>query len=211
VKYSYDDLQRVTRVDHSDNTFKEYQYASKVSLATALHQWVDGVTCLLNAEAGSVPCYVDITLSIDEEHKRNVVVTDDRGLVLRSIDGDNVDGVQHSSNYWYGAFNRLIQTHDNRDFVTSFDYDDYGRLRAQTSPDSGKRAYTYNGFDELNTSTDPKVQVRTYHHDLLGRTDSIIDAAGTTQWTYDQGVNAKHQLCLRVRQPGRLAASGIHD
>jgi YD repeat-containing protein len=78
-------------------------------------------------------CAVEFALTIDEEGRKNVAIYDHRGGVVRSIDGDNVDNTQHSSNYRYGAFNRLIEARDNLGLVTSFTYDDYLRQNAPSN------------------------------------------------------------------------------
>src|SRR5690606_1446891 len=60
---------------------------------------------------------------------------------------------------------------------------------------------TPNGFDELIQSEDPSGQVRTFAYDELGRQVSVTDAAGVTQWIYDQGVNALGRLSETVAPP----------
>ena len=181
--YSYEDsLKRLTRIDHSDGSFKQYEYASAASLKSQYYQWYNGITCEAEHASG---CPVDITRTIDEESRENVTFTDHAGKLTRSIDGENTTNTVHTSNYVYGAFDQLIVARDNRNLATQFWHDDYGRLLIQTDPDTGDSAYTYSGFDELQTSKDPKQQLRTYNHDSLGRVESIVDPDGLTQWIYD--------------------------
>jgi RHS repeat-associated protein len=199
VKLSYDYLDRVTKVEESTGTptpaIKQYQYATRNTLRSEHQNWLDGVLC-----GGVSPsnCTIGITASIDEAGKQNVAITDHRGLVVRSLDGDNVVSAAHTSNYVYGGFNRLIELRDNLGHLTKLVNDDLGRVRQQFDPDVGRTDSTYNGYDELVTRTDPKTQLLTFHYDQLGRLTSIIDPAGTTQWIYDQGVNAIGRLAHTI-------------
>ncbi|MEO8904554.1 MAG: RHS repeat-associated core domain-containing protein [Polyangiaceae bacterium] len=210
-RFSYDNLQRVTRVDHSDGSFKENRYASRASILPEYNKWFlgDSVSCGTNLQQLQY-CSMEAVLTIDEESKKNAVVVDHRGLVLRSIDGDNVANFAHSSNYAYDSHYGLLEAHDNRDNITSFGYDDYGRLLSQTDPDVGASVYTYDGFDDVKTTTDPKGQLRTYQHDSLGRIESITDAAGLTQWIYDQGSNAIGRLSESISPATPESPTGQH-
>ncbi|HKO47649.1 MAG TPA: FG-GAP-like repeat-containing protein, partial [Polyangiaceae bacterium] len=191
-RYSYhDNLKRLTRVDHSDGSFKEIQYATWASIKEQYFPWFQDYVC--NGEDAS-GCAINVTRTIDEKLRDNVVFTDHVGDLVRNIDGENTSNTLHTSNYVHGPFGELVRARDNRNLATRFAYDDYGRLLTQTDPDTGDSVYTYNGFDELRTSTDPKHQLRTYNHDSLGRVESIVDDAGLSQWIYDQGPNALGRL-----------------
>ncbi len=206
-RYSYDRLLRLKRVDHSDKTFREYQYASSATLGSQYTQWLGGLTC------GGVPiplCAVNFVRTFDEQERENVVITDHRGLVVRSVDGENVENMVHSSNYTFGAFGRLIDARDNENNLTHFDYDEFGRRLGVTDPDTGLTASTYNGYDELRTTRDPKRQTRTYHYDELGRIVRIDDPAGATQWVYDQGTNALGRLSETISPATPENPSGNH-
>ena len=204
--YFYDDnLKRVTSIQHSDGSSKQYQYASWASLKQQYYPWFNGIVCA--GETGS-DCLVDVARTVDEEGRDNVVFTDHVGKVVRNIDGDNTSNTTRTSNYVYGAFDQLLEAHDNRNLATKFWYDDYGRLLIQTDPDTGDSFYTYNGFDELRTSTDAKQQLRTYAHDSLGRIESIIDASGLSQWIYDQGPNARGRLSESISPATQENPSG---
>jgi len=128
--FRYDHLDRVTRVESSDGTFSERQYASSETLAAEFHRWFSG---LCSQSALSRCGVIDVIRSIDEEGKENALITDHRGNVLRNIDGDNVQSGAKSSNYRYGAFNRLVEASDNRGLRTEFLYDAYGRLKSNRS------------------------------------------------------------------------------
>ena len=205
-RYSYNDhLKRLTRIDHSDGSFKELQYATWASIREDYYPWFNGYVCFGEYNAG---CAVDITHTIDEKLRDNVVFTDHAGHLVRNIDGENTTSTVHTSNYVYGPFGQLREARDNRNLSTEFSYDDYGRLLTQTDPDSGDSVYTYNGFDELRTSKDPRQQLRTYNHDSLGRIESIVDPAGLSQWIYDQGPNALGRLSESISPATSANPSG---
>jgi RHS repeat-associated protein len=194
-RYSYDGLTRLARIDHSDGSHREFQYATSASLDPSHNNWMDGMTC-----PGGMPiyyCAVGFKLTIDETGRQNAEVTDHRGRTIRNIDGNNVATAAQTSNYSFGAFGQLVQTSDNRNLVTSYLFDDYGRLQSELGP-ARSRAYTYNGFDQLKTTFDPSRVLRTYQHDSLGRLTSIVDPAGTTQWIFDQNENGLGRLSQSI-------------
>jgi RHS repeat-associated protein len=198
--YSYDDLGRLTQVDHSgDGSSKKFQYATIPTLVSSGQQWLSDLAC-----SGFFFPYcaaVGVTLSIDEEGRKNVVVTDYRGLVLRSIDGENVEQTQHTAKYAYGAFNRLIETKDNLDNATEFFYDEYGRPFKTIDPNTGTSTLGFNGYDEVVSSQRPSGLPRQYRYDDLGRMISAGDSSGSAQWIYDQGVNGIGRLSETISQP----------
>jgi len=199
--YGYDFLDRPVQIDHAvwsgtsatvvSSAFR--QYASVATLGADNLKWLSGLDCGNNT--APTDCATDVTLSIDEEGQSNVVLTDYAGHVVRSIDGENLQTVAHTSNYQYGPFGRLLGILDNANNATGFVYDDYGRLTSHIDPDTNGVTYTYNGFDEVSTSLDSKSQLRQFNYDTLGRLRSIFDAvAGETTWDYDDGENALGQL-----------------
>jgi len=201
VAYSYDYLDRVTQVEHSDGSVATTAYASGVALSDTHSNWLadppfDSLPVSLSA--------VDVELHTathfpDEPGKQSVVMRDYLGLISRTIDddvhpddvhpngGDNLAAATpQTNNYDYGPFDRLRQLTDNGGATTSLVYYPFGQVEDQRDPDSGLRHYTYNGFGELATSLDGTGQPRAYSYDVLGRLDHIDDAMGTTRWIYDQ-------------------------
>jgi RHS repeat-associated protein len=212
TSYSYDFLDRVTQVRHPDGTTSERHYASGVSLAPEYQHWLTNLYC---PATEITRCGVDVELSIDahapgETGNENVIIRDYDGLVVRSIDGENVDSAAASSNYYYGAFNNLRGTADNGDALSVFDYDAYGRLASHVDPDSGQSQYTYTAFGELKTSLDPRHQLRTSSYDMLGRREKIVDQDGDTRWIYDQGPGALGHLSESISPPTVQAVQGQH-
>jgi RHS repeat-associated protein len=196
TEFTYDGLDRVTLAVRSDGSSVSKQHATPNTIKLEHQHWMGGVDCTYS----HLPCISGVELVTDEEGRRDVQVLDHRGLVLRSIDGNYVDGAARSSNYLYGAFNHLISTRDNAGNLTSFGHDAYGRRTSHTDPDIGETLYFYNGYDELKTSIDPSQQ-RLFDYDALGRIGSILDASGLTTWTYDVGTNGLGQLS-EMASPG---------
>jgi RHS repeat-associated protein len=186
TSYTYDHLGRVVRTDSSDGSFTERQYASVVTLDPLFSHW--------HSDIFNRFLPVQVAVGIDEEGRESAVVTDHRGNIIRSIDGDNIDTAAQTSNYKYGAFNELVEARDNRNLLTAFSYDTYGRLKTHTDPDTGISTFVYDGYDDLVTSVDPEQQIRNYTYDALGRLTNLADPEGTSSWTYDQGVNALGRL-----------------
>ncbi len=113
--YTYDYLDRVIRVESTDGSYSERQYASGVSLAPPHQNWIAGLPC---ATLAVTPCAVDVVLSIgshdaNEPGKQSVAVLDHAGLILRAIDGEHVTDAAATSNYDYGPFDRLRHMFDN--------------------------------------------------------------------------------------------------
>jgi RHS repeat-associated protein len=211
--YSYDDLNRPSRVTHSDGSFREMRYATSASLGADHRMWLDGLNDIF---AVSVTETIDEgTSPVSSDGKRNVSVTDYLGRRTRTIDGNNIDSMLGASNYAYGPFGHLVAASDNRSLTTGFGYDSYGRLTSQLDPDTEPHTYTYNGFDELKTSLDPADQLRTYSYDTLGRPFKLVDSVGgtqrgTTQWSYDGGVNALGRLTDSFSPATPENPGGIH-
>ncbi len=116
VNYTYDHLGRVIWTDRSDGSFTEQQYASVATLSPTFSNRVSDIDCSL----APWTCAVEVALSIDEEGRENAFVTDHRGNVIRSIDGNNIGTASQSSNYRYGAFNQLVEARDNRNLCPCF-------------------------------------------------------------------------------------------
>jgi RHS repeat-associated protein len=203
--YLYDGLDRAVRIDHSDGTFAKRQYASFTTLASGHAAW----TARLGCSYGEVPdygCALDIVNSIDEANIGDVTITDRNGLLLRNVDGNNLDTGALATTNFYDGFHRPRWLYENSS-ESAFGprvqliYDAYGRLTSHRDPDAGTSTNTYSGFDDLKTSLDAANRQRAFAYDELGRLTSVVDDQGTTTWTYDVGVNALGRLSSSVSPP----------
>jgi YD repeat-containing protein len=101
--------------------------------------------------------------------------------------------------FGYDANDNLISVTDPRNLVTSYEYNGFGELKAQTSPDTGTTTNTYDSGGNLETSTDARGVVTTYTYDELDRVKSAAFKLGTTtdqtiSFTYDAGTYGKGHL-----------------
>ncbi len=189
--YGYDLRDRITSIQHAASSTaggpsEQIQYASAVTLAPQYDDWLAG---LGGGESFGFP--VEIMQRIDESGHKDVTISDVDGLVIRSIDGNNVDVMNSYSSYFYDGFHRLQTAKPTTGpGLISTTYDPYGNVLTHSDTETGVTTNTYNGFDELTTRRDDMQQIRTFLHDDLGRIKSIIDNSGLTTWIYDQGVNA---------------------
>jgi RHS repeat-associated protein len=208
--YSYNRLNRVRRIEHADHTFREFQYASAATLDSSHNNWWHGLPCA----PGSVTprCVVDFVRSIDEEGRERIAITNHRGQVVQSIDGDYPLSIHPKSNrFSYGPFQLLRAIRDNDDHVTQFNIDNYGRRKGMFDQDVGWSYSTYNGFDELKTAKDAQERIRGYNYDGLGRISQIDEpTGGATLWIYDRGPNAIGRLSETVSPATAENPAGNH-
>jgi len=160
-----------------------------------------------------------------------VTVTDERGKKRRMV-SDFLGRLKEAHNLTAAGatYSKAVYTYDLRDLLTkiehydgggaahqdrTFEYDGYGRLVSETTPEAGRRAYTYYINDWVNTvSNDRIVSGNTYHtatftynnrglatgisyndgstpsvsfsYDEYGARTSMNDGAGSTTYVYDQ-------------------------
>lgn len=101
--------------------------------------------------------------------------------------------------YGYDTRDNLTSVTDPIDGVTTYFYDDLGRLHRHTGPDTGATVMTYDAAGNLKTRLDAKGQTFTYSYDVLDRLIQI-DGPGT-----DSDVALVHDTC--PNGVGRLCES----
>jgi RHS repeat-associated protein len=212
TNYAYDYLDRPTRVTLPGGAVSERRYGSGVHLASSYQQWLNDLTC----RGPGHYCGVDVELATEtrkagEPARQTVTIRDFDGLVVRTIDGENVSlATPKSTNFDYQPFGRLTQLRANDGTATVLQHDPYGRLTRHLDPHAHARSYTYNPFGEVKTSLQGNSNLRTFNHDRLGRVTSAVDAAGTTQWIYDQGMSALGQLSETISPSTAENPTGQH-
>ena len=117
---------------------------------------------------------------------------------LETITNKAADGTELSAtSYTYDAAGNLETEKDELENITRYDYDDLGRLVKTTLPDAdGDPAttddipvfeYTYDAAGNLESETDPLMNVTSYDYDALGRLvkTTLPDADGDPDTTGD--------------------------
>ncbi len=133
------------------------------------------------------------TTRIDPLGSKSKIVRDRNGRTIESIQYLNNMAVKTAYEYApFGLINRTIDDHGNQ---TTTDYDTLGRPILAADPNAGTVIMTYNGFDELVSSTHQQTgHVTDMKTDSLGRVTSITSVDGTTTFTWDNGPHAIGQL-----------------
>ncbi len=103
---------------------------------------------------------------------------------------DRYDGNNNDTQYEYNPLGQLASETNAQKQTTTFTYDGAGNLLSQTSPEStcGCTEYHYDAANELTevsypSGKTPNVTKITYEAD--GRRTGMIDATGTSTWTWD--------------------------
>ena len=96
-----------------------------------------------------------------------------------------------TTSYAYDVAGNLSSVTDPNGNVTSYTYDDFGEMTAQTSPVTGTTTYAYGKSGTLLTTADANGATTTRSHDALDRVTSAVSTRSgqtdTINWTYDSG------------------------
>ncbi len=149
---------------------------------------------------------------------------DGNGNIQTITDPNNAN-----SNNLFDDANRLIQTTDRLNGVTTFDYnvddriervtapngvvtnytyDVLGRMLTESSPDRGSSSYTYDQANNLLTASDARGVVTTYSYDVLERVTAKTFSGlnnGKNEdviYTYDTCLFGEGRLCSRDDESG---------
>ena len=98
------------------------------------------------------------TVTTDPENNSSTVLTDARGLTVKSIDA--MGGVTRLE---YDAMGQLTHSYDPDNFLTSYQYDMQGNLTQRIHPDAGTTMYEYDPAGHLTRETNPLGQIF-YHY-----------------------------------------------
>ena len=161
--FLYDTLARLREIDHPDGTKIVYSY--------------DGANNLTSVQ--------------DENHTTaNTTYTYDPlgrlKWVLQTLAGRSI-----STNYGYDVQGNLTSVTDPNGNITTYAYNDFGRLMSQTSPVTGTTVYAYDPAGNLTSTTDANGAMTTRTYDALGRVTAANfvrppqDPETPTTWSYD--------------------------
>jgi RHS repeat-associated protein len=150
------------------------------------------------------------TTSYDGENRRSYTETDERGLVVKSVDILVENGTERevTTEYDYGAFGRLNRVRvipaaaGEPTLETTFAYDDLGRRRTISDSNRGTSQTFYNAFGELRESRDAQGQPTILRYDDLGRLRERAAPEGTSTWVYDSALGALGALHTATSSDG---------
>lgn len=110
-----------------------------------------------------------------------------------------------TTSYGYDINDNLVSVTDPNGNVTTYVYDDFGRMIKQTSPVTGVTTYDYDASDNLTTTTDANGATTTRIYDALSRLTSAVSAkSGSTSETVTWGYDATTAGAFGI---GRLTAT----
>lgn len=114
-----------------------------------------------------------------------------------------------STLYTYDAGGQLTQVTQGQQ-TRSYGYDDLGRLTSSAVPETANAAttFTYEPFGAVNTRTDPRGIVTTYHYDTLDRLHQITYSDSTPAVTYTYGAATDSSTFAAGRLTGITDGSG---
>ncbi len=108
---------------------------------------------------------------------------DGAGQVIAQIDGD-----KHKTKYKRNAIEEVTEVTDPLGHVTTKEYDGAGNLVKVVDPEKRTTSYTYdlaNRLTEISYSSGTPSAIK-YEYDKDGDRTTMVDATGTTVYTYDQ-------------------------
>lgn len=166
--FAYDSFGRLQTTTHADNTTIAYSYDPSSNLASVK----------------------------DENHATaNTSYAYDPANRLTGVTQtlSTAPGGQIATHYTYDVQGNLTAVTDPNGNVTTYVYDDFGRMLTQVSPVTGTTTYAYDLAGDLISATDANGATTTRTYDVLGRvTQALSERSGldseTVSYTYDEDV-----------------------
>ncbi|MCG8049403.1 MAG: RHS repeat protein [Candidatus Thiodiazotropha endolucinida] len=197
MEYTYDlESNRLseTLYDASGTTLfsKAYQYDALNRVAKQIDASTEETSYLYDAE-GKITRVTDANL--------NPTAQTYDALDRLKQQTDALDG---TTQYTYDAQDNLTSVTDPNGLTTTYDYDGLGNLISQTSPDTGTTTYTYDEAGNRLTQTDARGITVSYSYDALNRLTHISypDTSLNVTYNYDQGTDGIGKLTSIVDANG---------
>jgi RHS repeat-associated protein len=159
VTLDYDDLNRLTREEHPDNSFIERIWE-----------------CCHIGEIRSGK----ITGGGDRILERTVLAHDARGLTTRVT-----DTAGRVTRFGYDGASRLQTLTDANKNETTWEYDDFGRLSAKIFPDLSEEATYWLNATQIDHIVNRRQQTTWFYYDAHSQIDLIEAPDFTTDYSYD--------------------------
>jgi len=215
TELTYDTYGNVTNVESPDGTEVTNQYdllgrptsvtdAANATTTTAYDDWGRVATITQPGSAVSSLSYdaeSNVIGATDALSRSGSRTYDDAGRLTAS---QNARGDTES--YSYDHSDRLTGITNGRSYTRTYTYTSRGDVASLTLPDSSVESWTYDGTGNTTAYTNPLSQTISYTYDNAGRqtgvdyptgtdttfgyddddrTSSMVDATGTTSWTYN--------------------------
>ena len=170
TNYTYDNLDRLI------------QTVSPACTVTTAYGPIDAPT----GEMGGMKTVVTNTSASPWRVKETT--TDGTGKVTLITDGDSYTG------YTYHSNGKLCKTILNSSYDFLYNYDDYGNVVSEFSPNKGWTYNVYNGRDQLVTTTDATPTTFSFARDVLGRVQTKSWPGGSYTYIYGTTANTLGKL-----------------
>jgi RHS repeat-associated protein len=167
------------------------------------------------AEGGAISYVYDHnhrTMTNTDGHKRRYTYQED-GRIIEVMDEDTGGQLTVATTYGYDALGRLITITQGVQ-TRSFTFDNLGRLKSETHPESGTVNFTYDANSNLLTKTDARAITTTYTYDELNRVTQKAYSDSTPWVTYFYDSQPSGNPITTMNPVGRLTrvsttASGV--
>jgi YD repeat-containing protein len=177
--FAYAASGRLATITHPDATTVTYAYDTRGNLKSVKDE--------RHAAANTLYDYDALDRLITVTQKRTIV-----------------PGTDIVTGYGYDAQNNLTSVTDPNGNVTTYTFDDFGRMRTQVSPVTGTTTYVYDAAGNILTIADANGATTTRTYDLANRLLTATStrsgqANETVTWGYDDATSGRYGL-------GRLAS-----
>ncbi|MDF2858233.1 MAG: repeat-associated core domain protein [Neobacillus sp.] len=126
--------------------------------------------------------------------------------VLNVINADGINTGSISRQATYDSYGRILKETDAKSNITSYTYDDIGRITQIVYPDSVAKSFSYNTGLNQTTVTDERGFVTRYKYDPAGNLTELYSMNGSTATLLK--ANEYDNLYRMTSEKNNLAAGG---
>ncbi|MGX4657915.1 polymorphic toxin-type HINT domain-containing protein [Micromonospora sp. SCSIO 07396] len=181
-----------------------------------VYDGADRVTSAITLVAGTEKWRTVTTYGGDRTHvdpptgaTPTTTITDARGQVrsLHQYKGSSPSGDHDETTYTYTAAGQPETVTDTASNTWSYTYDQRGRKKSASDPDTGTSTFEYNDYDQLTSTTNAENVRLSYTYDALGRKTATYQGTVTTGTKLSESVYdivTKGELYSSTRLVGTL-------
>lgn len=126
----------------------------------------------------------------------------------------DMGGLAAQTQFSYDALDNLIQVNDPNGLNTTYAYNGFSELTAQTSPDTGTAIYAYDSAGNRVSQTDARGKVTQYAYDALNRLTAVTypgESSLNVVYVYDITTGMPRRRNLQHRPPEQDDRRQRHD